>query len=257
MKLKKLSSRRINFVKKSIIEKIVGENLYRRISRDLHNVGGARLFIFEVKTAEEFFSAVAVLTGFLFLIIIAGILQGISPIMLFIGAGGFAILIYVNYQKPIDDFKDRLMKDNELPAVVNLLVQGLSVEMPVENILHYIAENKSGAMHDIIKDAVDRLNLGVPLEISLQEAADKSMNKYFQRVVRILMKSKDSPRGLAAQLQDILNDIEEDRHNTKMKRATFLDNGLFLVVFFGYFIPLLVMILLPLLVNINALGIFS
>jgi len=255
LRLKRSGSRRVNFVKKGIAEKVVGENLYSRIDRDLRNVGGARLFIFEVKTAEEFFSAVVVLAGFLLLIIALGIVRGISPVMLIIGAAGFAILIYVNYQKPIDEYKARLMRDSELPAVVNVLVQGLSVEMPVENILQYIAENKTGVMRDIIKDAVDRLNLGVPLEVSLQEAADKSMNKYFQRVVRVLMKSRESPRGLAAQLQDILNDIEEERLNTKMKRATVLDNGLFVVVFLGYFIPLLVMIMIPLLVNMGALDI--
>jgi len=253
-KPRKAGPRRVNFVKKGTAEKIAGEKLYRRINRDLENVGGARLFIFEVKTAEEFFSALAVLIGFLLLLIVVGISRGIDAKMLIIGATGFGITIYVNYQKPIDNFKDRLMKDNELPAIVNVLVQGLTVEMPIINIMKYIADNKKGTLRDIIQDAVDRINTGVPLDVSLQEAADKSMNKYFQRVVRILMKSKESPKGLAAQLQDVLTDIEEERLNTKLKRATILDNGLFFVVFIGYFIPLLAMILTPFISNMGVFG---
>jgi hypothetical protein len=42
-----------------------------------------------------------------------------------------------------------------------------------------------------------------------------------------------------------------------MKRVTLLDNGLFIVVFLGYFIPLLVMILMPLLANMGVMSFFS
>jgi tight adherence protein C len=245
------------FVKKSTAEKIAGKSIIDKIDRTLQNTGGARLFIFDAKNAAELFSAVLVLSALMTLILVLGLMRGISPTILFIGLAGFGITLYVGYQKPIDEFKQRLMKDNELPTVVNLLVQGLSVEMPVENILQYIADNKHGAMRDIIKGAIDNINLGIPLEQSLQEAAEKSMNKYFQRVTRILTKSKESSKGLAAQLQDVLSDMEEERLNTKLSHVNMLDNSLFFVVFLGYFLPLIVMILMPMITNMGFLNFFA
>jgi len=246
-----------SFIKKSTAAKIAGSSTIDRIDRTLQNIGGVRLLFFDVKNAVELFSALAVLGGLMCVILVLGIIRGVSPVMLIIGLGSFGIMIYVSYQKPIDDFKARLMKDDELPAVVNLLVQGLAVEMPVENILQYIADNKKGVMRDIIKNAIDTINAGVPFETSLEEAAGRSMNRYFQRVARVLVKSKESPRGLAAQLQEILNDIEDERLNAKMSRASMLDNALFFVVFLGYFIPLIVMILVPLVTNMGFLNFFT
>jgi tight adherence protein C len=248
---------RADFIKKPAAAKIAGTDTIDKIDHTLQNVGGIRLLMFDVKNAVELFSALIVLGGLMALILVLGIMRGLSPTILIIGLASFGIMIYVSYQKPIDDFKMRLMKDDELPAVVNLLVQGLSVEMPVENILQYIADNKKGAMSSIIKSAIDAINVGIPLEISLERAADKSMNKYFQRVVRILVKSKESSKGLAAQLSELLNDIEEERLNTKMSRANMLDNSLFFVVFLGYFLPLIVMILIPLVTNMGFLDFFS
>jgi tight adherence protein C len=245
------------FVKQSTAEKIAGKSIIDKIDRTLQNTGGARLFIFDAKNAAELFSAVLVLSALMALILVLGLMRGISPTILFIGLAGFGITLYVGYQKPIDEFKQRLMKDNELPTVVNLLVQGLSIEMPVENILQYIADNKQGAMRDIIKVAIDNINLGIPLEQSLQDAAERSMNKYFQRVTRILAKSKESSKGLAVQLQDVLSDMEEERLNTKLSHVNMLDNSLFFVVFLGYFLPLIVMILIPMITNMGFLDFFA
>jgi len=106
-------------------------------------------------------------------------------------------------------------------------------------------------MADIIRDAVNNINAGISVEESLKKSAEKSMNKYFKRAVNILIKTGESPQGLSKQLNDLYEEIEEEKINQKTEKAAILDNSLFFPIFLGYLIPLILMIMLPFIQNIG------
>jgi tight adherence protein C len=123
--------------------------------------------------------------------------------------------------------------------------------MPVENIMRYIVENKKGYMKEIIHEALNKADAGISLSLSLEEAAEKSLNKYFQRAVKILIKTSETSQGLAEQLEELLRDIEEDRINEKTAKASVLDNVIAIPVLIGFFIPLIVFVVFPFIISFS------
>jgi tight adherence protein C len=242
--------RKLKFVNDKKIRRIIGEDLFSRINREIDAVGKVKILIFTASSIEELFSICTLLIVLSLAMIALGIvtnrLSTFAVLAIAILGGA-----YLSYKDPIDKYKNRLMQDNELPSVLETLVSGLSVGMPIESIMKYISENKKGYMRDIIYNSLNLVNSGIPLEQSLQEAAYKSMNKYFERAVRILSKSDETIAGLAEQLNELLKDIEEERINKKTEKASSLDNIVALPILIGYFIPLLVVIMYPFLVDFS------
>ncbi|SHF42260.1 tight adherence protein C [Caldanaerobius fijiensis DSM 17918] len=233
-------------ISRTKIEKAVGKSLFERLDREIKAIGKMRVFIFDIESAEELFSAFAIVIGLSLAVTAFGVTVNIQLAkVFFMFTAGMVFITYLKTSEYISKYKTRLMQDNELPAVLNTLAQGLEVGMPVENIMRYIAENKKGTMRDIISEALNKVNAGVPLEKSLEEAAQKSLNKYFMRAVRILGKADETPIGLSVQLYELLSEIEEDKLNQKTARASSLDNMMTFPILIGYFIPLLVMVVLP------------
>ncbi len=63
----------------------------------------------------------------------------------------------------------------------------------------------------------------------------------------IIEKTDRSVINLDKQLEYLQQDMEEERINIKTEHADKLDNALFFPMLIGYFIPLIIMILVPLL----------
>lgn len=242
----------MRYINEATVRKMIGNDLFDRLDREIKNIGKIKVFyFFNVSSIEELFSAFMLISGFLLAFIFYGILSGIPVIRILLVVTGVVIMTYVTYRKPIDEYKERLMKDNELPAILSTIADGLSVGMPVENILEYISNNKKGYTADIIRNALNSINAGISMEESLKESAQKSMNKYFKRAVNILIKSGESVQGLSKQINDLYEEIEEEKINQKTEKAAILDNSLFFPIFLGYLIPLLIMIILPFIQNIG------
>jgi tight adherence protein C len=236
----------MKFIKRETIRKTIGDDLFVKLDKELKNVGGTKiLYVFPVNSIEELFSAFALIAVFLVVLLFYAVVSGTPLSRVIFLIIGTAILSYVTYKKPIDTYKDNFMKDNELPAILNTIADALSVGMPVENILTYIAENKKGQTADLIRITVNKINAGIPAENALKEAAEKSMNPYFRRAVNILIKTNETPQGLAKQITDLYEEIEEEKLNIKTEKAAVLDNALFFPILIGFIIPLLVMVLLP------------
>lgn len=236
----------MKLIKEKTIKKAIGDDLFTRLDKEIKNTGKIRiLYFFTVTSIEELFSAFILIAGFSLTLLFYAFLTGVGVSRVLFLIVGIAVMTYVTYRKPIDEYKERLMKDNELPAVLSTIADGLSVGMPVENILMYIAENKKGYMADIIRNAVNNINAGISLEQSLKESAEKSMNKYFKRAVNILIKTNETSQGLSKQITDLYEEIEEEKINKKTEKAAVLDNALFFPILIGFIIPLLIMVLLP------------
>lgn len=236
----------MKFIKRETIRKTIGDDLFVKLDKELKNVEGVKiLHIFPVNSVEELFSVFALIAAFLVVLLFYAGISGIPLSRVIFLIIAVVILSYVTYRKPIDTYKDNFIKDNELPAVLNTIADALSVEMPVENILTYIAENKKGQTADLIRITVNKINAGISIENALKEAAEKSMNPYFKRAVNILIKTNETSQGLAKQITELYEEIEEEKINKKTERAAVLDNALFFPILIGFIIPLVVIVLLP------------
>ncbi|SDF02285.1 tight adherence protein C [Thermoanaerobacter thermohydrosulfuricus] len=242
----------MKLLQEKTIKKITGEDLFTRIDKEIKAVGKINILFINVTSAAELFSAFSLVLGFLLILLL--LLLILNPALLkpfLVLMIGLPFIMYLSYRDTINKYKKRLMADNELPAILETFVSGLSVGMPVENIMRYIVENKKGYMKEIIQEALQKADAGIPLSISLEEAADKSLNKYFQRAVKILIKTSETSQGLAEQLNELLRDIEEERINEKTAKASVLDNVIAIPVLIGFFIPLLVFVIFPFIVSFS------
>lgn len=242
----------MKLLKEKTIKKITGEDLFARIDKEIKAVGKINMLFISVTSAAELFSVFSLVLGFLlilfllFLILEPALLKPFLVLMI-----GLPFIMYLSYRDTVNKYKKRLMADNELPVILETFVSGLSVGMPVENIMRYIVENKKGYMKEIIQEALQKADAGIPLSISLEEAAEKSLNKYFQRAVKILIKTSETSQGLAEQLEELLRDIEEDRINEKTAKASVLDNVIAIPVLIGFFIPLIIFVVFPFIISFS------
>lgn len=244
----------MKILKEKTIKRIAGEDFFTRIDREIKAMGKINMLFISVTSAAELFSVFTSAAGFLLILFLFFSISNpalLKPFLVL--ASGILFIMYLSYKDTVNKYKKRLMADNELPAVLETFVSGLSVGMPVENIMRYIAENKKGYMKEIIQEALRKTDAGIPLSVSLEEEAEKSLNKYFQRAVKILIKTSETSEGLAEQLDELLKDIEEDRINEKTAKASVLDNVIAIPILIGFFVPLIVFVVFPFIISFSSL----
>lgn len=235
------------FLKDKIIKKVIKEDKFDKINREMHAIGKLDIFGIEVTSVSELFSFIAIVWGILSVILLLALLNKSNLKALIILLIGTNILLYAKIKDPIDKYKESFLKDNELPAVLETLIQGLQIGMPVYSILLYISNNKKGNTADLINLCVTKVNSGMDINKALREVSEKSLNDYFLRMALIIEKTDRSVMNLDKQLEYLQQDMEEERINIKTEHADKLDNALFFPMLIGYFIPLIIMILVPLL----------
>jgi len=129
----------MKYVKETTIKKMIGSDLFEKLDKEIKNIGQIKmLYFFNVTSIEELFSVFMLIASFLLVFMFYEILSRVPIIRILLVVAGVSIMTYVTYRKPIDEYKERLMKDNELPSILNTLADGLSVGMPVENIFEYM-----------------------------------------------------------------------------------------------------------------------
>ncbi|APU87143.1 hypothetical protein [Clostridium botulinum] len=130
------------FLKDKIIKKVIKEDKFDKISREMHAIEKLNIFGIEVTSVSELFSFIAIVWGILSVILLLALLNKSNLKALIILLIGTNILLYAKIKDPIDKYKESFLKDNELPAVLETLIQGLQIGMPVYSILLYISNNK-------------------------------------------------------------------------------------------------------------------
>lgn len=236
---------RRNLLSKGTIRKVVKQDTLTNMQKELDSINGTRILIFEAKTIEELFSIFSLIIGATSLIIFLGLLNGGSIKGIILLLFGVIIVSYAQYRMPIDKYKESFMKDNELPAIMDTLIAGIDSGMTLMSIFNYIAKTKNSNSAKLIKECFAKVSSGENLNTALQEISEKSFNHYFIRMTQIIKKSDTSTVGISDQLRELQTDIEEERYNMKMENANKLDNALFFPILLGYFIPLVLMIVLP------------
>lgn len=235
-----------NLFSKGTINKVVKEDKMNRIQKELDAVNGVKVLFFEVTTIEELFSAFATSIGIVLFLIFVAILNKSSIKAILCLITGIGILCYAQYRGPIDKYKENFMNDDELPMVLDTIMAGLDAGLPLMNIFTYISKYKKSNTAKLISECVARVNAGNDFNKSLEFVAEKSFNHYFIRMAKIVKKADTSTTGLSTQLRELQKDIEIDRINKKNERVEKLDNALFFPILLGYFVPLVLMIILPL-----------
>ncbi len=130
------------FLKDKIIKKVIKEDKFDKINREMHAIGKLDIFGIEITSVSELFSFIAIVWGILSIILLLALLNKSNLKALIILLIGTNILLYAKIKDPIDKYKESFLKDNELPAVLETLIQGLQIGMPVYSILLYISNNK-------------------------------------------------------------------------------------------------------------------
>lgn len=241
MKLKK------TFINEDTIKKVITPSKLDIINKEISAVGGVKILIFDVSNAIELLSAFFAIILAITVIIICGIFNHASLKAIVMLLVGVLIVSYCQYKKPIDNYKKSFLKDTELPVILETIIQGLNAGLPIENVFRYIKKNKTGNTAKLIAECIDKNDSGMDFNTALKEVADKSLNRYFIRMYKIIKKSDISVLGLSEQLSALQIDIEEDRLNLKEHIASNLDNALYFPILIGYFVPSVAMIFISLL----------
>jgi len=230
----------------------INKGLIDKWDKELKAVGGVRILFFKVGDILELFSAAVLIFGILAAVTVIGILNGASIPALSSVLVGAIITFYYYWRQPVDRYKESFLKEDELPAAAEIFINGLEVGMSIENIIGYIVRNRKGVVRDLLYEVQIRLDAGGSLKDALGFAAEKSLNEYFRRFVRIVTGEYGAVTDIRNNLEEFLEEVEERYYNEKIERAAKLDNSLFFPIFLGYFVPILVLFSLPFVLSLKS-----
>lgn len=241
-------------LKRKTVELLVSNTFIDRLDNEIKAIGGMKLIgLLKINDALEYLSQLVMVFGIMLFLSILLFVQGYTLKIIFLILCGPIILMLGQYKKNVQTYKQSIMHDNELPAVIETLAIGVNAGKTLEGTIRYIVANKSGVVRDLLAEAILRVDGGEKLEHALQYIANKSLTRRFDQIVRLLMESKNSTTKLKELLMEQADEIQEDKMNLKLEKAAKLETKLFFPIFLGYFIPVLVMLTYPVLANFKGI----
>lgn len=152
------------------------------------------------------------------------------------------------YRKPLKEFKAKF--EAALPAFIDTMIQGLAIDMPVEQVIEYIARTDNSIIAPFIRDLYNNLMSGMSLERALEEVAEKTLSPDFERVARLLSFRSETTAEMVRGLEQIRDTIETRLETQILAKANNMENSVILPIMAGYVLPYLVVILYPLLTDL-------
>jgi tight adherence protein C len=210
--------------------------------------GGIRLLGFTARNVYEYIAALLTYSAAAVLLMVYGIISGaglIGPVMMTVAVMAYTI---GRYRSAVSEYKSKF--ESQLPAVIDSMIQGLSIEMPVEQVISYIADTKSGVVTPFLKELRDMLFTGSSLESALAEVSAKTLSPDFERVARILSFRSETTAEMIHGLEQIRDNMETRLETQIMAKANNMENTMILPIMAGYVLPYLVIILYPLLTDL-------
>lgn len=245
---KEFSTRLANkYVKKDVINRIDrGIKTVGGVDIDIPGTtGGIKMLFFTARNVYEYFAALITYAMFTLVVFLYGTMAGASP------AGplliGFALIVFAvqRYRKPLKEFKAKF--ETALPAFIDTMIQGLAIDMPVEQVIEYIARTDNSIIAPFIRDLYNNLMSGMSLERALEEVAEKTLSPDFERVARLLSFRSETTAEMVRGLEQIRDTIETRLETQILAKANNMENTVILPIMAGYVLPYLVVILYPLL----------
>jgi tight adherence protein C len=249
--LGKLSMQLTNkYVKKDIISRIDrGIKTVGGVDIDIPGTtGGIKMLFFTARNVYEYFAALVTYAMFTLVVLLYGMIAGASP------AGplliGFALVLFAvqRYRKPLKEFKARF--EAALPAFIDTMVQGLAIDMPVEQVIEYITRTDNSIIAPFVRDIYNNLMSGMSLERALEEVAEKTLSPDFERIARLLSFRSETTAEMVRGLEQIRDTIETRLETQILAKANNMENAVILPIMAGYVLPYLVVILYPLLTDL-------
>lgn len=235
---------------RNTVEKFTGKTFLERLDKELEAIGGVKLFgAVQVNDSLEYISVFVLVVGVLIGLGIVSLIQGQNPKIIILISVGAVFLMAGQYANSVKSYRQIIMLDNELPAVIETLAIGINAGKSLDSTLRYIVQNKKGLVRDLLAEAVLMIDGGEKIEEALKFAAGKSLTRRFDQIVRLVLESKNSTTKLKELLIEQAEEIQEEKLNQKLERAAKLETKLFFPIFVGYFIPVLVLVAYPVLAD--------
>ncbi|ABY92031.1 type II secretion system F family protein [Thermoanaerobacter sp. X514] len=229
----------------------IRQDMIEKWDKEIKAVGGVKIFFFKAHDVLELFSFGVLILGGLIVLSVVGTVNGANVFALLSVVTGSIIMFYQYWKKPIDSYRESFYKEEELPAAIEIFINGLEVGMNKENIISYIVRTREGVVRDLLHEAQVRLDTGSSLKDALTYAASKSLNDHFKRFVKIITGEFASEQDIKENLEELLDEVREINYNKKTESASVLDNSLFFPIFLGYFIPILIIFALPFVLSLK------
>lgn len=257
MKLYSVPNLRINSIVDRLRKWEKINNAFERLSQVVVTLAGSsdkkrvKIIVFGVQNAYEFLSVVVLLIALgVVMVVLAG--SGLAILLSLLFPLIACLQLYVKFKK----YRERVMFD--LIDVIEVMLQGLNVGMPVEKVLEYVGENKQNNIAaKYLNDVVLRVKAGQSLKQALNEISEKALSTYFERMARVLSLRSEATTDITKSLitlHESLLALQETSIMTKVERfgVTFI-----FYMLIGYVLPFMVVVLYPLIVTILKGGIFS
>lgn len=233
-----------SFVEKETAVRVLGSARLATIDAELSAVGGIRFFGLEAKDALEYVS----------LWVVAGALAAAGGVLGAAAGAGFKgllpglFLMFVLRGKLRDAVEQRrraVMAEDGLPSVLETLTSAVKAGVPLEGAIRHVVNTRKGVVIGLLGEALAGCDAGLPLEVALEQAAEKGLHPSFRTLARSVAAARMTSAGLADVLEKAARDIWEDKKIEARERAGKLSNRLFLPVMLCYFIPAAVVLSLP------------
>ncbi|HHY80854.1 MAG TPA: type II secretion system F family protein [Thermoanaerobacter sp.] len=218
--------------------------------------GGLKIFSIPVTDAYEFISLMAVLV----IIVLAAEIFLAAPGQEFLIVGfALTVLAYppLLYYAKLKKFQRVFLLD--FADVLDTMLQGLSVGLPVEEVLDYVVKTKNNTAVPFFKEVAIRINAGQSLQSALKEVTPKTLSPEFDRMARVLALRTATTADITKSLQTLLDNINTEVELNILTEAEKMNVKLLFPIIVGYVFPFMMLVLYPLIVQIfqmNGIGIF-
>ncbi|WP_218852244.1 type II secretion system F family protein [Carboxydothermus ferrireducens] len=233
----------------------IGEERAGKIEKTLKALGGITLFGIKINTAEEY-------AAYLVLFIGIGIAGGIIVSLIGVPVAGFvpglflAYMLYDKVKHGISNLNKQVMKEEELPALFEVISIAVRAGATIENAVRHAANNREGLAASWLKEALARYDAGEPLDLAVEAVADRTNCRQLLVLARIVNAGRKTREGLADILDKAVEDIWTEKEMEARERAGKIGSKLTFPVLLFYFLPGALLILLPMLASISSSGLF-
>lgn len=230
-------------------QKIAGKKKIGALSRDLQFLGGIKFFGIKINNIEEFLMWQTVFLG----LAVAGGLLTIFSSGSPAGALFGIALMYLLYDKVRHGTKIRnkqTMREEELPAMLELIAISVHAGAAVEGAIRHAANSRKGLVADWLKEALAWYDAGTPLDIAIEEVAEKVNCPHLLVLSRIVNAARKTREGITDILDRAVEDVWLEKEMEAQERAGKMSVKLTFPILFFYFLPGAFLLLLPMLAKV-------
>lgn len=251
-----------SFLFKFVNKKGKFDSLFEKLDRNIKTIAGVdiqipeskgylQILVFSVRDVYEFLSTVALL-----------LIIGLGFALLSGSTVGFALAIILPlyavalYYSRLKKYQKRFFVD--LADIIETMLQGLSVGLPIEEVLEYVAQTKTtdNIVTPFIKEVVIRLNAGQSLKDALEEVAYKTLSPEFERIARILSLRSETTTDITKSLRTLYENIQVRQENDVLTQVEKFNVTFLLLMVVGYVLPFMMAIMYPLITLVFKGGMF-